>query len=201
MSLRVRTGLVAVVAGVAVVVAGCGSSGSSDTASAVEITGAWARTSQPKVTDGAVYLKILSHQTDHLTTARVDPSVAASVELHETVSVDGSAIVSTNGSVGGSQMNMPGMSDQSMDDDSSSPADGAQNDSVPPAEKAMTMRPVPGGLAVPSGQALVLSPGGYHLMLTGLAKPLEAGQSFPLVLSFQRSGDQTVTVEVRNDAP
>ena len=33
-------------------------------------------------------------------------------------------------------------------------------------------------------------------MLTGLMAPLEAGQTFPLVMTFEKAGDVTVTVQV-----
>ena len=41
-----------------------------------------------------------------------------------------------------------------------------------------------------------LSPSGYHLMLMNLEAPLEVKQSFPLTLTFQKSGDKTVTIPV-----
>ena len=59
----------------------------------------------------------------------------------------------------------------------------------------MKMRPVD-GLDLPAGQAVTLKPGGYHIMLTGLAKPLEEGQSFPLTLDFAKAGARQVTVTV-----
>jgi len=78
--------------------------------------------------------------------------------------------------------------------------------STPAAQKAdihsmtndngvMKMRPVD-GLDLPAGQAVALKPGGYHIMLTGLAKPLEEGQSFPLTLDFAKAGARQVTVTV-----
>ena len=39
-------------------------------------------------------------------------------------------------------------------------------------------------LAVPARGEVVLSPGGYHLMLKGLKAPLKAGQKFPATLTF-----------------
>jgi periplasmic copper chaperone A len=78
--------------------------------------------------------------------------------------------------------------------------------STPAAQKAdihsmtndngvMKMRPVD-GLDLPAGQAVTLKPGGYHIMMTGLAKPLEEGQSFPLTLNFAKAGARQVTVTV-----
>jgi copper(I)-binding protein len=39
-------------------------------------------------------------------------------------------------------------------------------------------------LAAPARGEVVLSPGGYHLMLKGLKAPLKAGQKFPATLTF-----------------
>ena len=59
----------------------------------------------------------------------------------------------------------------------------------------MKMRPVD-GLDLPAGKPVTLKPGGYHIMLTGLAKPLKEGDSFPLTLDFAKGGAQQVTVAV-----
>ena len=46
----------------------------------------------------------------------------------------------------------------------------------------------PGGLAIPAGGATVLKPGGFHLMMMGLKRPLKAGEHFPMTLTFQKAG-------------
>ncbi len=60
----------------------------------------------------------------------------------------------------------------------------------------MTMRAVP-SLPLPAGKMITFTPGGYHVMLMGLTKPLVAGDSFPLTLTFQNAPPVTVTVKVR----
>jgi copper(I)-binding protein len=50
---------------------------------------------------------------------------------------------------------------------------------------------------VPAGQRVELAPKGRHLMLMGLDAPLVAGQSYALVLKFAESGEQKVTITVR----
>lgn len=60
----------------------------------------------------------------------------------------------------------------------------------------MKMREVAGGLAIPAGGSVALKPGSYHVMLMGLKKPLVAGQSFPLTLTFAKAGNISVTVPV-----
>lgn len=44
---------------------------------------------------------------------------------------------------------------------------------------------------------LAFSPGGYHVMLMGLDHALEAGDHFPMTLTFEKAGDIEVDVEVR----
>jgi copper(I)-binding protein len=59
----------------------------------------------------------------------------------------------------------------------------------------MKMRPI-AGVDIPAGQKVTLAPGGMHIMLVGLKKPLTAGQSFPLALTFAKAGTRTVEVTV-----
>jgi periplasmic copper chaperone A len=59
----------------------------------------------------------------------------------------------------------------------------------------MRMRPL-AGIDLRPGEPVTLKPGGVHIMLFGLAQPLQAGQSFPLTLSFEKAGSREVTVTV-----
>lgn len=59
----------------------------------------------------------------------------------------------------------------------------------------MKMRPV-AGIDIPAGTPVSLKPGGDHIMLTGLMRPLRAGETFPLTLTFEKAGARTVTVAV-----
>lgn len=55
------------------------------------------------------------------------------------------------------------------------------------------MRMVPlARLPVPAGGRVVLAPGGTHLMLMGLKRPLEVGGTLPLTLIFEKAGRLTV---------
>ena len=56
-------------------------------------------------------------------------------------------------------------------------------------------------VAVPAGGQAVFAPGGNHVMLFGLKKPLVAGESFPLTLVFEKAGAVDVQVNVEQDAP
>jgi periplasmic copper chaperone A len=61
----------------------------------------------------------------------------------------------------------------------------------------MQMRPLADGLAVPAGGSVTLKPGGYHVMLIGLKKPLVAGETLPLTLTFANAGNISVTVPIK----
>ena len=65
--------------------------------------------------------------------------------------------------------------------------------------KAM-MHPRPGGVALPPGGKVQFKPGGWHLMLIGLKKPMKAGDTFPATLTFQKAGKVTVNFTVRAGA-
>jgi copper(I)-binding protein len=61
---------------------GCGGGDS------VSVDGQWARTSPKDASNGAVYMNLKSSDGDRLLSASVDPSIAATVEVHETVPVE-----------------------------------------------------------------------------------------------------------------
>ena len=67
-------------------------------------------------------------------------------------------------------------------------------------DHVMKMRQVP-SLALPAGQTVHLKPGGYHLMLLDLKKPLTAGDKLPLTLVIEGKDGRReridVTAEVR----
>ncbi len=51
-------------------------------------------------------------------------------------------------------------------------------------------------IVVPAGGQVVLKPGSYHLMLMKAQRPLKAGDSIMVELSFE-SGKQTIEMPVR----
>ena len=59
----------------------------------------------------------------------------------------------------------------------------------------MKMQPV-AELPIEAGKAVELKPGGYHIMLMDLKRPLKAGETFPLTLHFAKAGDITANVVV-----
>lgn len=50
---------------------------------------------------------------------------------------------------------------------------------------------------VPANGQLSLEPGGYHIMLIDLKKPLVAGQQLPLTLQFEHAGAMDVSVDIK----
>lgn len=64
----------------------------------------------------------------------------------------------------------------------------------------MKMRPIK-TIEVNPGEPAVLKPGGLHIMLIGLKKPLVADQTFPLRLRFEKAGEIPVEVKVSKMGP
>ena len=52
------------------------------------------------------------------------------------------------------------------------------------------------GLEIPARASVELKPGGLHVMLMGLKRPLKEGEQFSLHLVFAKAGDVEVTVPV-----
>ncbi len=64
------------------------------------------------------------------------------------------------------------------------------------ADGVMKMRAVTEGLVVPAHGSVALKPGGYHVMLVGLKKPLKAGETLVLTLDFAKAGKVEVSAPV-----
>mgnify|MGYP001080341539 FL=1 len=52
----------------------------------------------------------------------------------------------------------------------------------------MKIRPVPDGMEIAAGGKIELAPGGYHLMLIDLVKPIKEGDMVPVTLQFEKAG-------------
>ncbi|MFN8161358.1 MAG: copper chaperone PCu(A)C [Solirubrobacterales bacterium] len=154
--------------------AACGGGGS-DTGSSgggLSVNGVWTRATAPSQTTGAVYMTIESDQSDALVDASVPKDVAGRAELHE-----------TTGSGGGS---MRGEDSSSGDASMSGGESGAM----------LGMKPV-SKIPIAAGEPTVLEPGGYHVMLFDLKGPVEAGESIPVALRFEKAGGVKVTAMAR----
>jgi copper(I)-binding protein len=60
-----------------------------------------------------------------------------------------------------------------------------------------TMEPVP-SLLVPHDSCVIMKPGSYHVMLTGLPTPLAAGDTIPVSVMMARAGAIDMRVPVRS---
>jgi len=63
----------------------------------------------------------------------------------------------------------------------------------------MRMVHVEEGFEIPAGGAHALARGGDHVMLMGLAEPLEQGSTVTLMLEFEVAGEIAVDMPVDND--
>jgi copper(I)-binding protein len=61
----------------------------------------------------------------------------------------------------------------------------------------MTMRPLDSGLAIEPGKTVKLAPGGYHLMMFDLTRPLKQGDSVPITLEFEKAGKVKLSLDVQ----
>ena len=58
------------------------------------------------------------------------------------------------------------------------------------------MQEVP-SIPVPGNATVKLQPGGYHVMLMDLAKPLTKGERFQVTLQFAHGASKAVSVQVK----
>jgi copper(I)-binding protein len=161
----------------------------------IEISGAWARTSPSSAEAGAVYLEITNDGDvdDALVGASVDTDVAGKAEVHETVAAEPEA-TDDGATDDGADDGMDDSADDAMDDPA---GDDGADDGMSGGTGMMEMRPVD-RVEVPAGETVTLEPGGYHIMLLELAAPLEAGTTLEVTLTFEESGEQVVTADVRD---
>ena len=64
------------------------------------------------------------------------------------------------------------------------------------SQGAMVMQQVD-SIAIPAAGNLELKPGSFHVMLFGLNRELKVGETFPLTLTFEHGGQQTIQVQVK----
>lgn len=187
MGTSTRTGR-AVVLAAALIIGGavlgaCGSGSDGDgtdttsaTVGELSLASPWARTSAAGAMMGAAYLTVTSPVEDALVGAEVDASVAAMAEIHEVVPADDAMSSDTT---------------MAMDDDMSTDTTMAMEMKMQEVDR----------IELPAGTAVELKPGGYHIMLMKLAKPLETGSTIEITLVFENQGKKTVTFPVQEDAP
>jgi periplasmic copper chaperone A len=144
----------------------------------------------------AVYMDITGGSSDDaLLSASVDPEVAASVEVHETLSGPGEPGTGDEGA--GSGMDGSGMDGQQMDGQGMDEAPvGGTETTMPGGTGMMTMQEVE-RIDIPAGATVRLEPGGFHIMLLDVQQTLEPGDTVEVTLVFESAGEVVVTAEVR----
>lgn len=175
--------LVTLLAG-ALLLSACGSS-----SDRLEVQEPWARSTAPTQTTGAIYASIRGgSETDRLLSASVPTGVAGTTEIHETVEEDDRADSDHHDGPAG-------------DGDGHGHGEGAghaDHEAHGHDHGNMSMRPVK-DVPVPAGETVNLEPGGIHIMLMDLKRPLKAGEAVPLTLSFAKAGEIKVDATVRDE--
>jgi copper(I)-binding protein len=174
----------------------------SDNASAsITFERAWSRTSAKGQTLGVVYMKIRNAGAtdDALVAVSVDASIAGGTEVHESYMVDDNAM--TDDAVTDDPMtDMAGPGKSAPLRHGGNAAGTATDDPHGIDTGKMGMREVE-KIVVPANGSVTLEPAGLHIMLLDLAKPLVAGESYDLTLTFERAGDKVVRVPILDSAP
>lgn len=62
------------------------------------------------------------------------------------------------------------------------------------------MQEMKGGIEIPAKGHVDLKPGGFHIMLMDLERPLREGETIEVTLRFERAGEITIEVPVRSYA-
>ena len=78
--------------------------------------------------------------------------------------------------------------------------EAAELHSVTMTEGVMKMFPVE-AIEIPAGDTVALEPGGYHIMLFGARKMFKPGDTLPLVLTFEKSGEARIEAMVEKIDP
>ncbi len=65
------------------------------------------------------------------------------------------------------------------------------------SQGVMTMRALDKGLVIEPGQTVRLAPGGYHLMMFDLKRPLKQGDKVPVTLEFEKAGKVKLLFDVQ----
>lgn len=94
------------------------------------------------------------------------------------------------------QIENNGKADDKLISVSSPVAANAEVHSMSMEGDVMKMRALD-GLEIKAGAQVEMKPGdGYHIMLLGLKKPLQAGDKFPMTLTFSKAGKVKIIVHV-----
>ncbi len=180
-----------------------------DTEKSLEISDVWSRTTTDGQTVGAVYLTIVGgSEDDALVDAMVPTTIAGDTQIHETKMGTAASDTSSTTMMDDTTSTTAMMDDTSATSDTTSTTvvQGGMSavsvahegeDHANSGEGTMTMKEVD-QIDIPAGETVMLKPGGYHIMMFDLVKPLVAGDTFEVTLTFEQAGTKTLTAEVRD---
>lgn len=123
--------------------------------------------------------------------------VVATSALAHNADIDGLKIIEPwtratppNAKVGGGYLTLTntGVRSDRLLDGSSEIAARVEVHKMEMKDGIMTMRPVPRGVPIQPGATVRLAPGGYHLMLMDLKRPIVEGEMIPVKLRFEQAG-------------
>ena len=80
---------------------------------------------------------------------------------------------------------------------SSDIADMVETHEVVMVKGAMKMQKKAGGIKIASGETVTLEPGGLHVMLMGLRKPIQVGDKITVTLLFDGAKSLTLTIPAK----
>ncbi len=72
------------------------------------------------------------------------------------------------------------------------------HETVAAADGSMKMQPKEGGFTVPAGGELTLQPGGNHIMLMDMTKPITAGEDVKITLELEGGGTMEFTATAKD---
>lgn len=139
----------------------------------VTVSDVWARPGSVGGSTGVYFDVAAGGAQVTLTGVRAPEGFADSVEMHETVAVDAPR----------------------GDGPEGDPADAGHDGHDSGGGAMMTMQPVP-SVVIPADDTVSFSPGGLHVMVTGLHADLVVGDTFPVTFTFEPGGEITVVADV-----
>ena len=95
-------------------------------------------------------------------------------------------------------VNLTGADDTLLSVTTSAASSTELHDMTVTAGDVMQMNPVEGGILIPADGAVMLQPGGKHVMLMGLTQELTSGTMIDLTLTFAHSGKLNITTPVQD---
>jgi len=98
--------------------------------------------------------------------------------------------------VGAAYMQLQSSTDATLTEVSSPAADSIEIHKMAMKDGVMEMRMME-SLPLPAGKVVKLEPGGFHLMLFDLKRPLKAGESLSLSLKFKEKSGKSYTQQIQ----